>query len=49
MIAYAISAFLLSCSGLMLATSKLAAEFFSIALFATGTCVVMAIMLTSTA
>lgn len=45
MIAYALAAFLMSCSGLMLATNKWAAEFFAVALFATGTCLVTAVLL----
>jgi hypothetical protein len=46
-IAYTLAVFLMSCSGLLLATKQWAAEFFAVALFASGTCAVMAILLTA--
>jgi hypothetical protein len=46
-VAYSLAAFLMSCSGLLMATKQWAAEFFAVALFATGTCAVMAILLTA--
>ena len=44
-IVYSLAAFLLSAGGLLSATRQSVAEFFSVALFASGTCVIVSLLI----